>query len=175
MDWKRVVDEVTTAWEGGHGPKPLDRWCIRVDSSTMSAIAAALATNFVHRLPPPTIALYGDLGAGKTTFCQGFINALIPNMAVHSPTFSLIHPYVLNEGLTKNAPLTLYHMDLYRIESIHQAHAIGVEEYFYTGLCLVEWPQVVESLFPPHHIKVSIDFISGHEDERLLCIETSHV
>ena len=126
----------------------------------------------LHSMPHwQVIALRGDLGAGKTTFSQAFIQSLLPDSFPQSPTFSLIHPYVvplLSPYNDKKWCIDLYHMDLYRLKTLEEAYSIGLEEYFYGGLCLVEWPERVESLLPTTRIDISLDFIKDKEDHRQL-------
>lgn len=88
------------------------------------------------------ILLRGDLGAGKTHFVKGIVNALGgDDVAVTSPTFTIINEY-------KTKTLNIYHFDLYRIENFNELFNIGYEEYFYgSGVCFVEWPERAEELF----------------------------
>ncbi len=81
-------------------------------------------------------AVYGEMGAGKTTFIQCICKALNLPFA-GSPTFSLVNEYTLDDGRK------LYHFDLYRLNSEQELNAIGFEEYLDTGSYLfVEWPQI---------------------------------
>lgn len=84
--------------------------------------------------------LYGDLGAGKTTFVKQLVKRLgSPDMA-SSPTYSLVNEYDVSEG-------KLYHIDLYRLDNEQEALEIGIEDYLYSGhYCMIEWPQVIEKL-----------------------------
>ena len=96
------------------------------------------------------VALWGDLGAGKTQFVKGIARQLsIPEESVTSPTFTLIHEY---EGR-----LPLYHFDFYRLQQMEEALEIGVEEYFWgDGVCVVEWPEIVTPLLPDTYYNVNI-------------------
>ena len=85
------------------------------------------------------LGLSGDLGAGKTQFVKGLARGLGIGARIHSPTFSLINVY---EG----GRMTLYHIDLYRLENIEQILAAGLEEYLHpAGVAVIEW---VERWFP---------------------------
>lgn len=97
------------------------------------------------------VCLYGELGAGKTHFVKGMAEGLgIDQNEVHSPTFTLIHEYV--------GEPPLYHFDCYRMESTQEALEIGAEEYFYgDGICVIEWPERIESLIPPEAIWITIE------------------
>lgn len=98
----------------------------------------------------PVIALYGNLGAGKTTLVQTLCRELGMADTVSSPTYAIINEYLLDQ-----APV--YHIDLYRLKDEDEARQAGVEECLYSGeRCLVEWPDHFENLLPEHHIKVFI-------------------
>jgi len=84
--------------------------------------------------------LYGDLGAGKTTFVKKLVARLGSNDEASSPTYSLVNEYDIADG-------KLFHIDLYRLNDTEEALEIGIEDYIYSGhYCLIEWPQVVEQL-----------------------------
>ncbi len=92
---------------------------------------------------PHIWAFYGEMGAGKTTFIQQIGAVLRVKELVASPTFNLINEYETETGQL------IYHFDFYRIEDIEEALNIGSMEYFDSGnLCLLEWPEKIESLLP---------------------------
>jgi tRNA threonylcarbamoyladenosine biosynthesis protein TsaE len=96
------------------------------------------------------VALFGDLGSGKTTFVQGFCKACGVTAPITSPTFTLMHIY---QG--KQWPI--YHFDFYRLQSVAEARALGCEEYFDgDGISLVEWPERALALLPPQHWQVHL-------------------
>lgn len=87
------------------------------------------------------IAFHGEMGAGKTTFIAELCKQLGVKEAVSSPTFSIINVYSLRDGGT------VYHLDLYRINSLQEAVEAGVEDCLLSGnLCLVEWPEKADAL-----------------------------
>lgn len=95
------------------------------------------------------IAMYGDLGAGKTAFVQGLAKALGINNHITSPTFTIVNEY---EGR-----LPLYHFDVYRIADPDEMYEIGYDEYVYSdGVCVVEWAELIEDLFPDKYYKITI-------------------
>ncbi len=95
------------------------------------------------------IAMYGDLGAGKTAFVQGVAKALDIKNHVTSPTFTIVNEY---EGR-----LPLYHFDVYRISDPDEMYEIGYDEYVDSnGVCIVEWAELIEDLFPQEYIKITI-------------------
>lgn len=96
------------------------------------------------------IAMYGDLGAGKTAFVQGLAKALGVTAPVTSPTFTIVNEY--NDGR-----LPLYHFDVYRISDADEMYEIGYDEYVESdGVCLVEWAELIEELFPKDFYKLTI-------------------
>ena len=97
------------------------------------------------------VALFGAMGAGKTTLISAIMEHLGSTDNVTSPTFALVNQY----NTAANEPV--YHFDFYRINRIEEAFDMGYEEYFYSdGLCLVEWPEKVEELLPDEVMKVTI-------------------
>ena len=104
------------------------------------------------------VAMYGDLGAGKTAFVQGVARALGITDRVTSPTFAIVSEY---EGR-----LPLYHFDVYRIADPEEMYEIGFEEYVESGgVCMVEWAELIEELFPEHYIKLTITKDSSKGDD----------
>ncbi len=88
------------------------------------------------------IALWGDLGAGKTAFARAFVNALSgAQEEVPSPTFTLAQAYRRGEQ-------DLWHFDLYRLKQPEDAYELGVEEAFSEAISLVEWPERLGPLLP---------------------------
>ena len=104
------------------------------------------------------LALYGDLGAGKTHLVKGLCAGLgIPTASVSSPTFTLVNEY--------DGTLPVYHFDAYRIERPEEFFEIGYESYFFgDGVCLVEWPERVEALIPEHALRLRLTHLG--EDRR---------
>lgn len=99
---------------------------------------------------PSFIALYGDLGVGKTAFVRGFARVFSPNALVRSPTFALVNEYPSKER-------RLFHFDMYRITSEDDLYSIGYYDYLDDGsLCLVEWSENIPYAIPKEHIEVNI-------------------
>ena len=104
-------------------------------------------------------AFYGKMGAGKTTFIKAICRILGVNDPVQSPSFAIINEYKNQSGES------IFHFDFYRIKKTEEVFDIGYEDYFYSGsYCLIEWPEMVESLLPLNSVKVRI---SG-EDQRVI-------
>jgi tRNA threonylcarbamoyladenosine biosynthesis protein TsaE len=103
------------------------------------------------------ITLTGDLGAGKTSFTQGFAKGLGVKRHVNSPTFTLIKEY-------QGTSLALYHMDAYRIGD--EFEELGLEEYFYgQGVSVIEWPQMIMAQLPAERLDITITRTGDHSRE----------
>ncbi len=99
-------------------------------------------------------ALHGNMGAGKTTLVHALCVVRGVKDVVGSPTFSLINEY------RDAAGKTIYHLDLYRLESEEEAIRAGVEDCLYSGeICLVEWPEKAAHLFPDDTVQVRIELV----------------
>lgn len=117
----------------------------------------ALGRSLAERLGAgDVVALYGDLGAGKTVLTKGIGAGLgIDPEAVNSPSFTILNEYV-------PGTLPLYHFDAYRIERVEEFFDLGYEEYFYgDGVCVVEWAEKVERLLPPDALRIRMEHEEG--------------
>lgn len=104
------------------------------------------------------VALFGELGAGKTCFVQGFAEAFGITEIVNSPSFAIVNVY--------KGKMPVYHMDFYRIDNPDEIRAIGCEDYLYgDGVCFIEWAEKAESIIPPDRKEVHIKIISEKERE----------
>jgi tRNA threonylcarbamoyladenosine biosynthesis protein TsaE len=100
------------------------------------------------------VALHGPLGSGKTTLVKGIAAGLGIEESVTSPSFTLISEY---EGR-----LCLYHMDLYRIDSMDEFELLGAEELMYDeGVTIIEWAEKIEEILPENRIGVTFDMEAG--------------
>lgn len=98
-------------------------------------------------------ALNGTLGAGKSVFARAFIKKLTGARDVPSPTFTLLQTYSAEA-------FDIYHYDLYRLEKPAEIFELGVEEAFYSGVSLVEWPERMGAFSPRNMWQVKIEMTS---------------
>lgn len=112
------------------------------------------------------IVLTGDLGSGKTKLTQGILTYFGLENEISSPTFTIV-----NEYNTKD--LNIYHFDVYRLEEVDEFYAIGGEEYFERGACIIEWGEMIEEVLPKEYIKIK--FTRDLSNENLRNIEIEYV
>tara|TARA_B110000037_G_C17111574_1_gene502077 strand:+ start:200 stop:625 length:426 start_codon:yes stop_codon:yes gene_type:complete len=92
----------------------------------------------------------GDLGTGKTTFIKEICRKLGVEGQTASPTYSIVNEYLSTEG-------KIYHIDLYRLNSVAEAFEVGLEDYLYSdNYCFIEWPQIAAELLPETYVEISI-------------------
>jgi len=124
------------------------------DTRALAAEVAALAR------PGDLILLAGDLGAGKTSFVQGFGRALGVEEAITSPTFVLVRTY---EGV-----FPVVHVDVYRLEHLQELADLGIGELLdQGGVTLVEWGDVVVPVLPTDFLEVQLALGEGEEERTL--------
>ena len=113
-----------------------------------SAASLLLHTFSEHRV----FALFGNMGAGKTTFIKALCRKLHVKDVVNSPTFAIVNEYLNTKGES------VYHFDFYRLKKESEAIDIGYEEYVYSGCyCFMEWPEKIENLLPEGFVSVRFD------------------
>lgn len=99
---------------------------------------------------PQVVAMFGELGAGKTAFTRGFAKGMGIDSDVSSPTFALVNEY---RGKDK----TLYHFDMYRISGWDDLYSTGYFDYLDEGAVLIiEWSENIEAVLPENCIRVEI-------------------
>ena len=124
---------------------------MKITISSLDAINEA-AKQFVAAMGSNRVfAFYGQMGAGKTTFIKALCTELGVDDVITSPTFAIVNEYTAGDG----SPI--YHFDFYRIKKLDEVYDMGYEDYFYNGgLCLIEWPELIETLLPEDAVEVHI-------------------
>ncbi len=115
--------------------------------------------------PGDVVALFGELGSGKTRLVQGVCRGMGVAEDVTSPSFTLINEY--------SGRMPVYHFDFYRLERLEEIAALGIDEYFDgPGVCLIEWAERALPLLPEPRLDVHLDIFPepGRENERLISI-----
>ena len=102
------------------------------------------------------VALYGDLGAGKTAFVRGMARGLDIRESVSSPTFTIVNEYPGDPAL--------FHFDMYRLKNAEELYGIGWEDYLdRNGICVTEWSERIEEALPEDAVRVTISRLSDSE------------
>ena len=105
--------------------------------------------------PGMVVALYGELGAGKTAFTRGLAIGLGISISVSSPTFTIVNEYP--------GEIPLFHFDMYRLETESELFDIGWDDYLERcGVCVVEWSEKVPGAFPPGTIEVRLENLGNN-------------
>ena len=135
--------------------------------SKSAAETYKIADKILNKIKPGSvIALLGDLGAGKTTFTQGFAKALKIEERVGSPTFKLVSEYECN-------PYKLYHIDVYRLKNSSEFLNIGGEEYLSSknSYTLIEWADIIKDILPIDTIKIKLSRIKEDKNIRKINVQ----
>ena len=111
------------------------------------------------------IVLCGELGSGKTKFTEGFLTYFGLENEISSPTFTIVNEY-------KKDDINIYHFDVYRLEDSSEFYAIGGDEYFENGICLIQWGELIEDALPNEYIKIDFSRDDSNENERILNIQS---
>ena len=118
------------------------------------------------------LALFGDLGSGKTTFVKGLAKGLGLKSKVNSPSFVILKIYSFKTNYSKGKcshkrRISLYHFDLYRLRFLKEIEDIGYEDFIYnSGICVIEWADKARRLLPKYYLKIKIQ-IRG-KDTRMI-------
>lgn len=134
---------------------------IRSESpETTREIAALLAAVSV---PGDLIVLAGDMGAGKTCFAGGFAHGLGINDRITSPTFTLVNTY--------DGRVRLHHLDVYRLDQLHEALDLGLAELLDDGsVTLIEWGDVISPVLPSDYMEIQMDYDDDDEHVRTMTL-----
>lgn len=124
-----------------------------------------IGKKFAKRLKKgDVVVLTGDLGSGKTKFTEGVLQYFELDNEISSPTFTIVNEYENDKG-------TIYHFDVYRLEDEDEFYAIGGEEYFQKGICLIEWGEMIGNALPNKYIHISFSRNLDEENRREILIE----
>lgn len=137
--------------EGGGKIEGMARVTKALNKSEFIDFARKIGENLIEG---DLILIRGELGSGKTTFVKGLALSLgVDEDIVSSPTFVILNIY--------SGKLKLYHMDLYRLESIDDFIEAGLEEYLFSedGVTVVEWPDIIKPICPERHLEINIEFV----------------
>ena len=110
------------------------------------------------------VVLSGELGAGKTKFTEGILQFFGLDGDISSPTFNIVNEY-------SNEYINLYHFDVYRLEDVDEFFAIGGDEYFERGICIIEWGELIKDALPKNYIEVTFSRDFDDDDKRQIIIE----
>ena len=139
--------------------------CAEMTENVGRELATELQNNTIL---PRFVAMYGDLGVGKTAFVRGFCSEICPSSTVKSPTFALVNDYRASGAA--GGIKRVYHFDMYRISGWDDLYTTGYFEALDSnGVVIVEWSENIESALPEHYISITIENIS--ENERRVIVE----
>ena len=109
------------------------------------------------------VAMFGDLGVGKTAFVRGVASVLCPDVRVQSPTYTIVNAY--------RGKIPLYHFDMYRIDSEEALYSCGFFDYLDNGICIAEWCEIITDFIPEGARLVTISKTADSPDSRRIEIE----
>lgn len=138
----------------------MDTYISKSEQDTIS-----FAVNFAKGLNVGDIVvLTGELGSGKTKFVEGVLKHFNLEDEISSPTFTIVNEYTSDE-------INIYHFDVYRLEDSDEFYAMGGDEYFSRGICLIEWGEIIEDILPKPYTKVVFSKDNSNEEYRKLDIQ----
>ena len=131
--------------------KPLREWETETSSPGETHVLAGKLGRIL--MPGDVVALVGELGSGKTIFCQGLARGLeVPeNFYITSPTFAIVNQYP--------GRIPFYHIDLYRISTVAETSELGLEEIIYSqGAVAIEWAERLGDDLPSERLEIHLEF-----------------
>lgn len=131
-------------------------------TSTSESDTLNFAKDFAKTLKiGDVVVLSGDLGAGKTKFTEGILSYFGLDSEISSPTFTIVNEY-------KNKDISIFHFDVYRLEDVDEFYAIGGEEYFEKGICIIEWGELIKDALPKNYIQINFSKDENDENKRII-------
>lgn len=130
--------------------------------SKSEAETVQLGSEFAGKLRPGSVvALYGDLGSGKTQFVKGVCKSFNVKEVVNSPTFTIVNEYHGTDPVSNEA-IVVFHIDLYRMKNMEEIFGIGFDEYLESGgVCLIEWAEKLDGIIPEERHDVKLSVVDG--------------
>ena len=111
------------------------------------------------------VVLTGDLGSGKTKLTEGILGFFDLQDEISSPTFTIVNEYHTNKDLN------IYHFDVYRLSDSDEFFAIGGEEYFEKGACIIEWGEMIQDVLPNDYVHITFEKDENDVDFRNIKID----
>ena len=140
----------------------MNKYITRSEKDTIN-----FAKNFAKDLKAgDIIVLSGELGSGKTKFVQGILEYFGLENEISSPTFTIVNEY-------NSEKMNIYHFDVYRLEDSDEFYAMGGDEYFSNGICLIEWGELIKDALPKNYIHISFSKDEKDDDKRRITIENT--
>ena len=126
-----------------------------------------IARQLAEKLNPgDVVALYGELGTGKTFLVKAICRFFKMSQEATSPSFTIINEYFNQRGLY------IYHFDFYRLENEAELQNLGLDEFFYANyICMIEWPEKIQNYMPESRWEVYLDFVDDEPEARKIRIE----
>ncbi|MBQ7411553.1 MAG: tRNA (adenosine(37)-N6)-threonylcarbamoyltransferase complex ATPase subunit type 1 TsaE [Clostridia bacterium] len=124
-----------------------------------------IATEFAKSLKEGDfVALFGDLGVGKTAIVRGIAKEICPSASVKSPTYTIVNEY-------KKEGKALFHFDVYRITDDDDLYSMGFYDYLKRGTCVCEWSENIPWAIPKDAYRVTIERVEQSTEHRRIIIE----
>ena len=110
-----------------------------------------------------TIVLTGDLGSGKTKLTEGILTYYKLEEEISSPTFTIVNEYIKDD-------IKIFHFDVYRLAHSSDFYAIGGDEYFEKGICIIEWGELIQDALPQEYLHIKFERDNNNENSRIINI-----